>query len=117
MTPRILKMIAEIDEFKGYWNAMASISPETLSTLRVLATIESIGSSTRIEGARLSDPEVSALLAPSAPCLPASSHPSLIPLCPMTYYPKPVTYHLSPKVGFHRAANTKLETHKCMPVP
>jgi Fic family protein len=55
-------LIAEIDEFKGYWNAMDSISSETLSTLRVLATIESIGSSTRIEGARLSDPEVSALL-------------------------------------------------------
>ena len=62
MTPRVLKLIAEIDEFKGYWNAMDSISSETLSTLRVLATIESIGSSTRIEGARLSDPEVSALL-------------------------------------------------------
>ena len=62
MTPRVLKLIAEIDEFKGYWNAMDSISSETLSTLRVLATIESVGSSTRIEGARLSDPEVSALL-------------------------------------------------------
>jgi Fic family protein len=62
MTPRILKLIAGIDEFKGYWNAMDSISSETLSTLRVLATIESIGSSTRIEGACLSDPEVSALL-------------------------------------------------------
>ena len=62
MTPRILKLIAEIDEFKGYWKAMDSISSESLSTLRVLATIESIGSSTRIEGARLSDPEVSALL-------------------------------------------------------
>jgi hypothetical protein len=62
MTPRVLKWIAEIDEFKGYWNAMGNISSETLSTLRVLATIESIGSSTRIEGARLSDSEVSALL-------------------------------------------------------
>ena len=62
MTPRIIKLIAEIDEFKGYWKGVQRISPETLSALRVLATIESIGSSTRIEGARLSDPEVSALL-------------------------------------------------------
>ena len=62
MTPRVIKLIAEIDEFKGYWKGMEGISSETLSTLRVLATIESIGSSTRIEGARLSDSEVSALL-------------------------------------------------------
>jgi len=62
MTPRIVKLIAEIDEFKGFWKGMQSLSAETLSTLRVFATIESIGSSTRIEGARLSDPEVSALL-------------------------------------------------------
>jgi Fic family protein len=62
MTPRIIKLIAEIDEFKGFWKGMQSLSAETLSTLRVFATIESIGSSTRIEGARLSDPEVSAML-------------------------------------------------------
>jgi Fic family protein len=62
MTPRTVKLIAEIDEFKGFWKGMQSLPPETLSTLRVFATIESIGSSTRIEGARLSDPEVSALL-------------------------------------------------------
>jgi Fic family protein len=62
MTPRIIKLIAEIDEFKGFWKGMQSLSAETLSTLRVFATIESIGSSTRIEGARLSDPEVSVLL-------------------------------------------------------
>ena len=62
MTPRIVKLIAEIDEFKGFWKAMQSLSAESLSTLKVFATIESIGSSTRIEGAQLSDPEVSALL-------------------------------------------------------
>ena len=62
MTPRIVKLIAEIDEFKGYWKGIKNISSDTLSTLKILATIESIGSSTRIEGARLNDPEVSALL-------------------------------------------------------
>lgn len=62
MNTRILKLIAEVDEFKGFWKGMQSLSAETLSTLRVLATIESIGSSTRIEGARLSDSEVSALM-------------------------------------------------------
>jgi Fic family protein len=62
MTPRIVKLIAEIDEFKGFWAGMQNLTAEVLSTMRVFATIESIGSSTRIEGARLSDPEVSALL-------------------------------------------------------
>ena len=62
MTPRIVKLIAEIDEFKGYWKGMATLNVDFLSNLRILATIESIGSSTRIEGAKLSDSEVSALL-------------------------------------------------------
>ncbi len=62
ITPAILKLIAEIDEFKGAWTAIGRISPERLSALRRVATIESIGSSTRIEGARLSDKEVEQLL-------------------------------------------------------
>lgn len=62
MTPRIIRLIAEIDEFKGYWKGMATLSNNFLSNLRILATIESIGSSTRIEGAKLTDSEVSALL-------------------------------------------------------
>ncbi|HEY1615793.1 MAG TPA: DUF977 family protein [Rhizomicrobium sp.] len=56
-------MIAEIDEFKGAWRAFGRIAPERLSGLRRIATIESIGSSTRIEGARLSNREVEQLLA------------------------------------------------------
>jgi Fic family protein len=62
MTPRIVRLIAEIDEFKGFWKGIATLSVDFLSNLRVLATIESIGSSTRIEGARLTDAEVSALI-------------------------------------------------------
>ncbi len=63
ITTAILKLIAEIDEFKGAWTAIGRISPERLTALRRVATIESIGSSTRIEGAKLSDREVEALLA------------------------------------------------------
>ncbi|MBP5858835.1 Fic family protein [Marivibrio halodurans] len=62
ITDEILALIAEIDEFKGAWRAIGRIAPERLSSLRRVATIESIGSSTRIEGARLSDREVEALL-------------------------------------------------------
>lgn len=63
ITNEILKLIAEIDEFKGAWKAIGRIAPERLSRLRHVATIESIGSSTRIEGARLSDRDVERLLA------------------------------------------------------
>lgn len=62
ITPEVLKLIAETDEFKGAWSAVGRIAPERLSALRRVATIESIGSSTRIEGARLSDKEVAQLL-------------------------------------------------------
>jgi Fic family protein len=62
ITPEILSLIAEIDEFKGAWKAIGRIALERLSGLRRVATIESIGSSTRIEGARLSDREVESLL-------------------------------------------------------
>ncbi|URD53601.1 Fic family protein [Chroococcidiopsis sp. CCNUC1] len=62
ITPEILRLIAEIDEFKGTWRTLTTLAPERLAVLKRVATIESIGSSTRIEGARLSDREVEELL-------------------------------------------------------
>ncbi len=59
---QILKFISEIDEFKGRWQAMQDLAPERLSSLKRIATIESVGSSTRIEGARLSELQVEKLL-------------------------------------------------------
>jgi Fic family protein len=63
ITPQILGLVAELDEFKGAWRALGTLAPERLSALRRVATIESIGSSTRIEGSKLSDREVELLLA------------------------------------------------------
>jgi hypothetical protein len=54
-TPATLRMIAEIDEFEGVWTAIGRISPVRIDALRRIANIESIGSSIRIEGAKLSD--------------------------------------------------------------
>lgn len=62
ITPEILNLIAGIDEFKGAWRALGRLAPDRLSALRRVATIESIGSSTRIEGASLSDRQVAQLL-------------------------------------------------------
>lgn len=58
----IVKLISEIDEFKGRWEALKNLTPDRLSMLRKVAVIASVGSSTRIEGARLSDAEVEDLL-------------------------------------------------------
>lgn len=62
ITPDILTLIARIDEFKGAWRALGTLAPDRLQALRRVATIESIGSSTRIEGSKLSDREVERLL-------------------------------------------------------
>lgn len=62
ITPEILRLVAELDEFKGAWRALGRLAPERLTALRSVATIESIGSSTRIEGSRLTDREVERLL-------------------------------------------------------
>lgn len=58
----MLSLVSEIDEFKGAWRALGTLAPERLSALRRVATIESVGSSTRIEGSRLSDREVERLM-------------------------------------------------------
>ena len=62
ITPEILGLVAGIDEFKGAWRALGTLAPDRLSALLRVATIESIGSSTRIEGSRLSDRDVERLL-------------------------------------------------------
>ena len=62
ITPEILSLVARIDEFKGAWRTLGTLAPERLWALRRVATIESIGSSTRIEGSKLSDREVEQLL-------------------------------------------------------
>ena len=48
--PELLRYISEVDEFKGSWSAQTSLNPDRLQAIRHVATIESIGSSTRIEG-------------------------------------------------------------------
>lgn len=50
ITPDFLKLIVEVNEFKVMWRVTQLLSPERLQLLRYMATIESIGSSTRIDG-------------------------------------------------------------------
>lgn len=58
----LTRLLGEIDEFKGRWRKLGEIRAERLASLRQVTTIESAGSSTRIEGAQLSDDEVARVL-------------------------------------------------------
>ena len=59
---KIISLIGKIDLYKGKWNAIEKNENVYLKELRKIATIESIGSSTRIEGGTLTDIEIKALL-------------------------------------------------------
>ncbi len=62
ITNEILNLISELDEFKGKWQAINTLSSDRLRMLKKSATIESAASSTRIEGVKLTDAQVETLL-------------------------------------------------------
>lgn len=59
---KINQLLSTIDTFKGSWKILEQTKSGYLKELRKIATIESIGSSTRIEGSILTDREVEKLL-------------------------------------------------------
>jgi len=59
---RATQLIAAIDEYRGKWNIAEKRENRYLKELRKIATIESVGSSTRIEGAAMTDGEIKQLL-------------------------------------------------------
>lgn len=58
----IIQKLSQVDLFKGKWELIENKEKRYLKELREIATIQSIGSSTRIEGATLTDDEVKQLL-------------------------------------------------------
>jgi Fic family protein len=62
ITSEVLNKIAEIDRIKGQWKGGLKISPQILGRLKTSVIITSSGASTRIEGSKLSDAEVTRLL-------------------------------------------------------
>jgi len=58
----IWSKIAKIDQLKGQWISGAQLNPQTLGRLKKSVLITSSGSSTRIEGSRLSDEDVEKLM-------------------------------------------------------
>ncbi len=62
ITPQMLSIISELDTFKANWTGFSSMQPEQLKKLKKISTVESVGSSNRIEGNKLSDNEVEELM-------------------------------------------------------
>ena len=62
ITPDMLNKIAEIDQFIGSWNTdNLKLTPAELNVMKRVATIESVGSSNRIEGNKMTDAEIEEL--------------------------------------------------------
>ena len=62
LSNKILLRIAEIDELKGKWIGSLSLNPRILGQLKRSVIITSAGSSTRIEGSKMTDKEVDRFL-------------------------------------------------------
>jgi len=61
-TQLLINRISAIDSFKGKWHTLEKRENKYLKELKRIATIESSGSSTRIEGVILTDDEIEKLL-------------------------------------------------------
>jgi len=58
----LINLLSEIDRFDSAWTAIERRESQSLKELKSIATIRSVGASTRIEGSKLSDAEVDVLL-------------------------------------------------------
>jgi len=59
---RLITLISDIDRFDASWQAIERKEGQSLKELKSIATVRSVGASTRIEGSKLSDMEVDVLL-------------------------------------------------------
>lgn len=59
---KVLRAISKIDRFDASWSSIEKIEGKSLKQLKSVATIQSVGASTRIEGSKLTDTEVEDLI-------------------------------------------------------
>ena len=58
----LLRIVSEIDRFDASWSSIEKREKQSLKQLKNIATVRSVGASTRIEGSKMSNEEVKALL-------------------------------------------------------
>ncbi len=59
---QLISLISQIDRFDTSWNAIERREKQNLKQLKSIATVRSVGASTRIEGSKLTDEEVDIIL-------------------------------------------------------
>jgi Fic family protein len=59
---RLISRISQIDRFDASWSSIEKREGQSLKQLKAVATVRSVGASTRIEGSKMTDAEVEALL-------------------------------------------------------
>jgi len=59
---KLLKQLSQIDRFDASWSTLEKKERHGLNSLKSIATIQSVGSSTRIEGSKMNDDQVKALI-------------------------------------------------------
>ena len=58
----LIRLISQIDRFDASWTSIEKKEGQSLKQLKSIATVRSVGASTRIEGSKMSDEEVEVLL-------------------------------------------------------
>lgn len=59
---KLINLISQIDRFDASWSTIEKKEGQSLKQLKSIATVRSVGASTRIEGSKMSDEEVTVLL-------------------------------------------------------
>lgn len=59
---QLIALISQIDRFDASWTAIERREKQSLKQLKLIATVRSVGASTRIEGSKLTNEEIDALL-------------------------------------------------------
>ena len=59
---KLISEISDIDRFDASWSSIEKKEGQSLKQLKSIATVRSVGASTRIEGSLMSDAEVEVLL-------------------------------------------------------
>ena len=59
---QLMALVSQIDRFDASWSSIEKKEGQSLKELKSIATIRSVGASTRIEGSKMTDEEVDVLL-------------------------------------------------------
>lgn len=59
---KLIRLISQIDRFDASWESIEKKEGQSLKQLKTIATVRSVGASTRIEGSKMSNEEVEVLL-------------------------------------------------------